>query len=289
MQIFSRRINIVLFLIALINIQLLSGLEIAKFKNLKKDSFEGFHELCYYDLKVDLIIRNYVIKIKEIVNVIFKENNVTKTDEIDYALFTKVFKGGNYGKIATELANSDDYVHSYWDYFVNGNDTVMNESDFTLFMGLYYLEGELLLTEQHPTLTDFFPNEHNIGNRLGCNVAIAYWELVEERFGDIFVQFKWSLSSKFVSKDQLFLIYMSTHSGKCIISKGTKCDYFNTLFGYGMGFFNLSSGKRPSLTITEAKFAYSTYLFEDIYKPECIETKFDDKKIAQLIKELNFK
>lgn len=281
-----KKCQIVLFLIALLNIQYSTSIEIVTLKQLKLPHTESFHDMCYYSLKTDLIIRNYVTKIKEIVNIIFETNKVT-TRTVDFALFSQIFSTGHYGEIAREFGGSEDYIKSYWNYFKVGKGTEMNEEDFTRFMGIYYLEGELLVAELHPTLSDFFPNEHNLKKKIGCNVALAFWELTDDNLRKIFINFKWSLKMGFITKSELFQIYITTHSGKCLIIQRQNCNFFNKKMSAGMGFFNLSGGKRKYLTTTEAKFAYATYLFDDIYMPECKRTKFDEKEILKLIKKIN--
>ena len=162
------RFNVIMFFIAFLTIQSYSSLEIGSIfgeKNKiveKLENSENFEALCYYDLKVDLIIKNYVIKIKAEVEKVFKIHTTANRDAIKFSIFNTVFNKGNYGQIAPELAGSEDYVRSYWNYFKNNNSETMTEKEFTKFMGLYYLEGELLVTETHPTLSQFFPNEHNI-------------------------------------------------------------------------------------------------------------------------------
>ena len=288
-----RKLNIIVFLIALVNMQLLFCIDLSPMTKkhqtpVTPSSDQECQELKYFDLKLNVVGNKYLKKIHKIVNLIFKQNNVTKKDEIEYSLFSKVFKEGKYGKIAVELSKSEDYIHSYWDYFVHENDKTMTQSDFEKFMGLYYLEGELLVTEQHPTLTEFFPNEHNYYKRKGSKPTLAFWDLVEERLKKVFEGFSWKLSKNIVTKTEMFSIYMTTRTGKCSVTNGDGCKTLNELFSYLMGFFNFSNGKRKSLTQNEAKFAYSTLVFDDVHDPGCKQTKFDEKNIEKLVKKLNF-
>merc|ERR1712032_1753900 len=136
-------------------------------------------------------------------------------------------------------------------------------------MGLYYLEGELLVIETHPTLTEFFPNEHNVNKRIGCNVALAFWELTTEYLQRIFIQFKYSTTIQKITKTEIFTI-------------------ITNIIGKVMGFFNMSSGKRESLNTKETKMAYSTFLFSDVYDKTCKEIKFDAEKLQKKIKAIKF-
>jgi hypothetical protein len=281
-----------MFFIALINIQFIATLEIATIaKPLKVASeIEGhFEQLCYYELKQDLIIKNYVTKVKDYVKKFFLEHKVTgeQKNSINFQLFWKAFKEGKYGQIATELAGSEDYVKSYWFHFTSDK-TKMTEVEFTKFIGLYYLEGELLVAEKHPTLTEFFPNEHNLYGKVACNVGLAYWTLTVELLHRMFIEFKWTVTTKDITKIEIFTILTNTHTGKCLIIAGKKCKWFTEFIGKIMGFFNMSTGKRQNLNIEETKLAYSTMLFQDLYEPACKQTKFDIKKIIEKTKEIKF-
>lgn len=280
-----QKFNILLFLIALFNIQFFAALELSSVAKLQKaPKEENFEQLCYYDLKQELIIRNYVIRIKDECDTIYEVNKYTKRDEITFQFFWQVFREGKYGQIAPELAGSEDYVRAYWNYFTSGEK--MTEDEFIRFMGLYYLEGELLIIEKHPTITEFFPNEHNVMRHKGCDVALAYWALVSELMHRIFVQFKWSQTSKVITVSEIFTILTNTHSGKCQLFNGKKCKFFTEYIEKIMGFFNMSTGNRPTMTIPELKISYSTMLFNDLYKPLCENKEFDPKKLNELIEKI---
>merc|ERR1712032_49135 len=290
MKTILQRFNVIMFLLAILNIQTYSSLEIASLTKVPKlEKADNFEQLCYYDLKVDLIIKNYVIRVEDEVAKIFDKNDLVDRNKIKFEFFFKAFKQGNYGKIAPELAGSEDYVRSYWNYFQTkkGSDT-MTEKDFTKFMGLYYLEGELLIIEAHPTLTEFFPNEHNVNRRIGCNVGLAFWELTTEYLQRIFIQFKYSMTNQKVTKTEIFTIVTNTHTGKCQIMMDKKCPFFTNFIGKVMGFFNMSAGKREYLLTKETKVAYSTFLFSDVYDKSCKQVKFDAETIQKKIKAIKF-
>lgn len=286
-----QRFNMLMFFIALINIQFLTSLEVGSMsKPLKVPGVaEHFEQLCYYELKVDLIIKNYVQRVKDYVSKFFLDHKISATDRnsISFQLFWKAFKEGKYGQIATELAGSEDYVKSYWFHFTS-NETKMTEVEFTKFIGLYYLEGELLVAEKHPTLTEFFPNEHNLYGKIACNVGLAYWTLTVELLHRMFIEFKWSVTNTVVTKIEIFVIITNTHTGKCWLVDGKKCKWFTEFIGKIMGFFNMSTGNRQNLNIEETKLAYSTMLFQDLYEPACKQNKFEAGKILQLTKDIKF-
>merc|ERR1712151_905066 len=284
MKTILQRFNVIMFLLAILNIHTYASLEIASLTKVPKfERSENFEQLCYYDLKVDLIIKNYVLRVEDEVQKLFDKNS------IKFEFFFKAFKQGNYGKIAPELAGSEDYVRSYWNYFQTkkGSDK-MSEKDFTKFMGLYYLEGELLIIEAHPTLTEFFPNEHNVNRRIGCNVGLAFWELTTEYLQRIFIEFKYSMTNQKVAKTEIFTIITNTHTGKCQIMMDKKCPFFTNFIGKVMGFFNMSAGKRESLNTKETKIACSTFLFSDVYDKSCKQVKFDPETIQKKIKAIKF-
>lgn len=203
---------------------------------------------------------------------------------MDFAAFFKVFKNGHYGKIAEEISGSEDYVKSYWNYFKKDNKETMTEKEFTKFMGLYYLEGNLLVNEIHPTLSQFFDNEHDLEHRNGCQTAIAFWSLTNELLQRIFIQFKWETKDKKITKAEIFTILTNTHNGKCQITLDKKCPHFTKFIGEVLGFFNMSAGSRDSLTIKETKIGFSTFLFSDIYDKKCNQVKFDAEKLQNKIK-----
>ena len=283
MKTFMQKFNILLFLIAILSFQFSYTLELSSLSKVKSPKLQiaDFEELCYYDLKVDIIIKNYVIRIQDQVNKLFEANSALDRKNIKFDFFWKTFKSGHYGEIAPELAGSEDYARSYWNYFVKPNSQVMTEVEFTKFMGLYYLEGQLLIGEIHPTLTKYFPNEHNVNNRLGCSIGLAFWNLTSELLQRIFIQFKWSKTTTTFTKTQVFTIISNTHTGKCWISGGKKCKFFDEVIGKFLGFFNMSSGKRDALDIKETKLAYSTFLFQDIFEPACSQKKFDGAMIEK--------
>jgi hypothetical protein len=290
-----QRFNVISFLIALLSIQIYSSMELSQavrlsslsnFTKVEQPS-ESFEQLCYYELKVDLIIKNYVIRIEDEVNKIFDKDAILDRNHIKFDYFFKVFKGGKYGQVAPELAQSEDYVRSYWNYFVTKNSESMTEKEFTKFMGLYFLEGDLLVTESHPTLTPFFKNDHHVNRRIGCNVAIAFWKLSSELLQRIFIEFKWNINDQTITKSEILTILTNTHTGKCHISMNKKCPFFTEFIGNVLGFFNMSAGKRETLTIKETKVVYSTFLFSDVYDKQCTQHKFDEEIQKKRIKELN--
>merc|ERR1712151_22748 len=280
----NQKICIIMFFIALCSVQFAECFELSSLVQLQKPTtkVENFEEMCYYELKQELIIKKYVEKIKAEVQTVYIANKHVQTDAISFTLFWKIFKEGRYGKIATELANSEDYVRAYWGYFTQ--EATMTHVQFTRFMGLYYLEGDLLTIERHPTLTQFFPNEHNINRRLGCDVAHAYWVLVTELLHRVFIEFKWSTTTKIITVTEIFTIITNTHYGKCHLFMDKQCKFFTKLIERIMGFFNMSSGNRPTLIVAELKMAYSTMLFNDIFEPACAAKNFDGDKLSELVK-----
>jgi hypothetical protein len=277
------QINVILFFITLINIQIYSSLELNSFaKQFSKpiDS-EAFTQVCYYDLKTDMIIKNYVIKIESTVIKLFKESTDVIETDITFEQFWRFFKNGNYGKIACELSDSEDYVRSYFDFFLN-EEGKMTYKTFVQFMGLYFLEGELLVMEIHPTLSPLFPNEHNISKSKGCRISLAYWELVNFLLQKIYIQFKWE-ESRPISKEEIFSILENTHTGKCYIMADKKCKFFDKYISKVLGFMNMSTGAREGLNVFENKMAYSTFLFNDISHQVCTQIKFDAEVIKTKI------
>merc|ERR1711957_5849 len=283
-----QRFNVIMFLITLLNIQFSTSFDINSLARSIKVDTDNFQELCYYELKVDLIVKNYVIKIQDDVNKIFKIHKDQDRNAIKFEFFSQIFKKGSYGQIAPELSGSEDYVRSYWNYFTKKDSKTMTEKEFTKFMGLYVLEGELLVTETHPTLSEFFPNEHNISKRIGCNIAIAFWKLSSELLYRMFIEFKWSTTNQKITKTEIFTILTNTHTGKCEISMDKKCPYFTTLIGNVLGFFNMSAGNSQSLTTKETKIAYSTFLFSDVFDKKCKQLAFDAEKLQKQIKAIGF-
>lgn len=292
MKTFMQSFNVIMFFIALLNIQFISSLELStmakKLANVtttleKQENLDNDDEFCYYNLKQELIIKNYVAKIKEIVSKFYVANEITD-NLVTFELFWKAFKMGNYGQIAEELSGSEDYVRSYWTYFlVDASSEKMNQEEFTKFMGLYYLEGELLVEESHPLLTEFFPNEHLVAKRKGCKVAIAYWTLVTKIWHEMIINFKWSQTNTVITKTEIFTIITNTHAGKCQITAGKDCKFFTNVIQKMLGFFNMSSGNRESLTSAEGKMGYSTLLFQDLSYPECMQKKFEAEKLQKKI------
>lgn len=278
-----------MFLIALLIIQLAGSMELSSLIQMQKGTTkeENFDQLCYYELKQELIIKNYVEKIKDEVAKVLLEFKITEKDTVSFAIFWKIFRNGKYGKVATELSGSEDYVRSYWAYFTTkASMSTMTYVEFTRFMGLYYLEGELLVTESHPTLTEFFKNEHNISKRKGCNIALAYWALTTELLHRIFIEFKWSTVTKVITVSEIFTIITNTHAGKCHLMGDMKCKFFTEMIQKIMGFFNMSTGNRPTLAIPELKIAYSTMLFNDLFKPVCNNKSFTPEKIKTLMEKV---
>jgi hypothetical protein len=245
---------------------------------------EAFENFCYYDLKTNLIIENYVTKVKSITKKVLLKFPTINTSDINFATFWQIFKEGNYGKIAIELAGSEDYVRSYFDYF-KGKDGKLTENNLLHFMGLYYMEGELLVEEIHPTLSFFFKNEHNIAETKGCKVALAFWYLTDSLTKKIFVEFKWG-DDKVIDREEIFTILVKTHSGKCWLMADKKCDFFDEILGKTLGFMNMSGGDREGLNVHETKLAYSTFLFNDICEETCKQKKFEAEALAKKIENI---
>lgn len=271
-------ITTLLFFITIINIQLYSSFELSSLPNLAKNKhLTAFAEECYYyDLKSDLIITNYVKKINSIVNRILKEDTKIDIENITFKQFWTIFKNGNYGKIACDLADSEDYVRSYFNYFsIEGK---MTRNELVQFMGLYYLEGELLIEEIHPTLSKFFPNDHEIENRKSCRVSIAYWELVNILLEKIYIKFNWDDDTSIIKKE-IFEILVNTHTGKCWLMADKDCKFFDYSVTKTLGFFNMTYGRNKGLNVYQTKLAFSTFVFRDISVKTCKLKKFNAEEI----------
>jgi hypothetical protein len=277
-----QRFNIVMFLIALVSFQSVSSLELNSIKFSREElSLKNFDDNCYYDLKVDLIIRNYVTKITTESQETMDRYSVTT--DITFEFFWKAFKEGNYGKIAPELAESEDYVKSYWHFFTdNPSSTRMNEENFTNFMALYNLEGELLIMDIHPTLSQYFKNDNVISQETSCKITMAYWMMTGSLLQKIFTKFEWSIFDKSITTQEIFSIFTQTHTGKCWIMEHDDCEFFSPIISKIYGFFNMSNGSR-TMNISEVKIAYSTFIFSDIHTPPCESVKFDDAIIADKV------
>jgi hypothetical protein len=259
----------------------MTRLKLSKFKTLAlKEKYNDEDIACYYDLKQKLIIKNYVAKIKELVQ---GNMSIFINNQLFFQEFFEFFKSGTYAKVAEELGRSEDYAKSYFYHFINDdNRDYMTVEEFTKFLGLYYLEGQLLVTEAHPTLTEFFPNDHFINKRTGCNIALAYWDLVKLVYKGMIINFKWDTTkTAVIHKTEVFTMIQNTHSGKCWITAGKKCKFFAKMITKILGFFNMSSGDRQALTLDEGKLAYSTMLFNDIAYEQCKQKKFDFEKIQK--------
>jgi len=272
-----------LFFITLINLQLVNSFELSSLAKLTRSPPKAIFtkECYYYDLKSDLVITNYVKKINSIVNRILQQDTKINRENITFAQFWQIFKNGNYGKIACDLAASEDYVRSYFKYFsVNGK---MTRAELVQFMGLYYLEGELLIDESHPTLSRFFPNDHNIARRRSCKVALAYWELVNVLLEKIYIKFSFTTTTS-ITKKEIFKILIQTHTGKCWLIKGKDCKFFDLFTARAAGFFNMTYGKHKGLNLNQTKFAFSTFLFRDISVKTCKNKKFNEQTIRDISK-----
>lgn len=276
-----------LFFIFLFNVQLHSSLELSSLANLVNPNYKNltaFQGECdYYDLKSELIIINYVKKVNLVVNTLIQVTNIN-IENITFEQFRTIFNKGNYGLIATELAESHDYVRSYYNYFLK--DGKMTIAEFTQFMGLYYLEGELLVEGYHPTLSIFYPNEHEIKNRRGCKIAIAFWELINNLLMKIYINYHWA-DITIIEKKEIFEILINTHTGKCWLKYNKDCKFFDEFTAKALGFFNLSSGKNKGLNVSQTKILYSTFLFKDISVQTCKDKKFGKVLIAEKIKNLH--
>ena len=277
----------IMFFISLINIQFSTSLELSSLANLSTSklnplkSFEG--QCSYYELKEDEVKINYIKKIHLIVNTLIQDIKDIDINNITFNQFRKIFSKGNYGKIATDLAESENYVRSYYDYFLK--DDKMSIAELTQFMGLYQLEGELLVEENHPVLSKFYDNGHEVARRKGCKITIAFWELVNNLLKKIYLKFQWT-DSTIITKREIFETLINTKTGKCWLMLDKDCKFFDKFVTKTLGFFNESSGSKKGLTVHEAKFAYSTFLFKDISVKTCDTKKFDPKLIEERIQEL---
>ena len=262
----THKFSTLLFFITLINMQFYASFDLSNLSKIpnKLESFRG--ECSYYELKENVVKINYVKKIHLMVNTIIQEVHDIDINDITFKQFRTIFKNGNYGKVATDLAESDDYVRSYYTYFLK-NDK-MSIAEFTQFMGLYHLEGELLVEGNHPILSNFFSNEHQVSKRRGCKIAIAFWELVNNLLKRIYLKFQWT-DSTIIKKREIFEIIINTETGKCWLSLNKDCKFFDEFVAKALGFFNESSGRNKGLTVHESKMAYSTFLFRDISVKIC--------------------
>jgi len=270
-----------LFFITLISLQLFNSLELSSVAKLSKSPAETIFtkECFYYDLKSDIIITNYVKKINSIVNRILQQDTKIDRENITFQQFWTIFKNGNYGKIACDLADSEDYVRSYFNYYsIKGK---MTRNELVQFMGLYYLEGELLIDESHPTLSKFFPNDHEIARRKSCKISLAYWELVNVLLQKIYVKFSWDVTTT-IKKKEIFKILIQTHTGKCWLMSGMDCKFFDSIVSKGLGFFNMTYGRNKGLNLSQTKMLFSTFLFKDISVKTCQNKKFDAREIEDI-------
>ena len=239
---------------------------------------EPLFETCvFYELKKNLIIKNYVQLVnKEVIKILKKYPKLDRSN-ITFQEFFKIFRNGKYGQIAIELAQSENYVRSYYTFFLKNKK--MDKFQFAQFMGLYILEGELLAREIHPTLSKFFPNEHQISKGYRCKVTMYYWEYVITLLRKYYIKFKWATEREIVKRD-LFRLYIETHSGKCQIMAGKDCLFFNTLTSSYFGFFNMTNGKK-NMNYKMTSLAFATFVFNDISYETCKTEKFDCKVIEK--------
>ena len=102
-----------MFFIALFSVQYIESFELSSLAQLQKPTtkVQNFEEMCYYELKQELIIKKYVEKIEAEVQKVYIAHKHVQTDAISFELFWKIFKEGRYGKIATESQNRVEYVH----------------------------------------------------------------------------------------------------------------------------------------------------------------------------------
>ena len=282
-----QRVNVIMFFFALFNINFISSLELSSLmaKTKVDINLDAFKNTCYYDLKTNFIIENFIVKVKEESTNFLTEYANYDENDITFELVWTFFKQGNYGQIACELAGSEDYVRSYYNHF-KGSNGKMTLRNFYQFVALYILEGELLVEEVHPTLSLLFPNEHNIQKSHGCKITLAFWELTDFLLEKIYIQFNWS-SDRIIKRQELFTILTVTQTGKCYLMSNDKCDFFEEWLAKNLGFMNMSSGRREGLTVFETKLAYSTLLFSDVSKSACEQTTFNDEILKQKIDTLN--
>lgn len=245
-----------------------------KFKNLKSFKVDCF----YYDIKTDLIIENYVEKIRLIVDDIFIKHIEYSRDNISFEQFWAIFKEGKYGLIAPELSKSEEYVRFYYNYFKKS--VIMTEADLLQFMGLYILEGELLINHTHPTLSKYYQNVNQVSDTKSCNVTLFFWELVNQMLMKIYVKYEWNDETP-INKIEIFKILSETIAGKCWLTNDKDCNFFSSEISKAHGFFNLSGGNPNELNVYETKMMYATYLFRDISVDICDQKIFNPIVINQ--------
>lgn len=288
----TRNFNLLtyMFFIALISFQNINSMELGSHTFITKlekyRDLKTFQRQCYYDLKTDLVITSYVKKIRIVVRDIFKENKDLNKNHITFEQFWMIFKKGKYGQIAHELSHSETYVRSYYNYFKK-NDK-MNEADLFQFMGLYYLEGELLVEDQHPTLSKYFSNEHEVSDRFGCNITIAFWDLVNKMLLNIYVKYNWDHKTM-IGRKEIFSILIETITGRCWLKNDKDCIFFNKFVTRAQGFYNLSSGRKVGCNVHQTKIMFASFLFKDISWNECNQKKFDENllktKVSKILKD----
>lgn len=263
----------------------IANLNLSKFNkaNFQHNNLHAFPIECtYYDLKTNLILTEYTRKVHNLVNEIFLKNPGMKKNDIKFSQFFEIFQNGNYGKIAPELSESEDYVKSYFNYFRNPETFKMTIFEFTQFMGLYYLEGELLVENNHPYLSHFYPNEHMVNDLFGCKIAIAYWKIVNRFLKNTYINFNFNDKTS-IGKKEIFRILITTITGRCWLLADKMCRFFEDFVTKAYGFFTMKSGKKKGLSVFETKILYSTFLFRDIsvntcdtntFNPEVIQSKY---------------
>jgi len=235
-------------------------------------------ECTFWDLKIEYVITEYVKKIQAVVNTIFKENPTWKKNDLKFSQFWEIFRKGNYGEIASDLADSEDYVKSYFNYFKNEHTFKMTIFELTQFMGLYFLEGELLVENKHPYLSHFFPNEHEVNDKIACEVTTAFWMVINRYLRNIYVSFNWG-DNTLITKREIFQILIQTKTGKCLLISDKLCRFFDNFVSKAFGFFSMKSGKKKGLSVEENKLLFSSFLFRDISVTSCSEKDIDKNKL----------
>jgi hypothetical protein len=86
--------------------------------------------------------------------------------------------------------------------------------ELTHFMGLIYLEGELLVEDNHPILSEFFHNEFQISKGKSFSLTKSYWELIYILLENAYLKFNWRVN-KDIGKNELLKIFLERHNGKC--------------------------------------------------------------------------
>jgi len=130
------------------------------------------------------LFRKYYNLIQEKVKDIELKRFYKDMEIITFDEFFKNFALGNFGKIANSFSSNKDYVKDYYDFFSkNGR---FDKECFKEFYFLYYLEGQLLIADKHPTLSSKFSNFDSINDGKPDDLTMDIYNAAEKLTDTLF-------------------------------------------------------------------------------------------------------